>query len=116
MTRVLLLMSAYIACQTHMAMAFDYIVAGGGTAALVIANRLSEDSRINVAVVETGSDVRDDPNVLNLDLAGVSYSPDLDWNFQSTIQPQLDDRVITHHAGKALGGTTVINGMRSEET
>ncbi|KAI1386571.1 GMC oxidoreductase [Hypoxylon trugodes] len=92
-------------------MAFDYIVAGGGTAGLVIANRLSENPSITVAVVEPGKDVRDDAGVLDVDLAGVTYSPTLDWNFKSTVQSQLGNRAIDHHAGKALGGTTVINGM-----
>lgn len=89
---------------------FDYIVVGGGTAGLVIANRLSEDPNVTVAVIETGKDVRSDSGVLDVDLAGVTYSPELDWNFNSTVQPQLGDRVIAHHADKALGGTTVING------
>jgi choline dehydrogenase len=111
MTLVFRLLSAAIACQTHFAMAFDYVIAGGGTAGLVIANRLSEDPSITVAVVEPGSDVRNDPGVLNLDLAGASYNPDFDWKFNSTAQPQLGDRVITHPAGKALGGTTAINGL-----
>ncbi|CAG9989220.1 unnamed protein product [Clonostachys byssicola] len=92
-------------------MAFDYVIAGGGLAGLVIANRLSENPSINVAVVEPGRDVRDDADVLNVDLAGVTYSPDLDWKFKSIPQPQLGDRVIGHPAGKALGGTTVINGL-----
>ncbi|KAI8953718.1 GMC oxidoreductase [Xylaria longipes] len=96
------------ACQP---LAFDYVVAGGGTAGLVIANRLSEDPSITVAVIEPGDDVRDDPTVLDVDLAGVSYSPLLDWNYNSTVQPQLGDRALSFHAGKAIGGTTVINGM-----
>lgn len=95
----------------HGSMAFDYIVAGGGTAGLVIANRLSENPNITVAVIEPGRDVRDDADVLNVDLAGITYSPTLDWNFNSIVQPQLGERVISHHAGKALGGTTVINGL-----
>lgn len=69
-------------------MAFDYVVAGGGTAGLVIANRLSENPSITVAVVEPGQDVRDDPGVLDVDLTGVTYSPTLDWNFKSTVQSQ----------------------------
>lgn len=105
------LVSTISACQPHLGMAFDYVIAGGGLAGLVIANRLSENPSINVAVVEPGRDVRDDADVLNVDLAGVTYSPDLDWKFKSIAQPQLGDRVIDHPAGKALGGTTVINGM-----
>lgn len=92
-------------------MSFDYVISGGGTAGLVIANRLSEIPSITVAVIEPGDDVRDDPDVLDVDLAGVTFSPLLDWKFNSTVQPQLGNRVISHHAGKALGGTTVINGI-----
>lgn len=96
-------------------MAFDYVVVGGGTAGLVVANRPTENPTITVTVVEPGPDMRDDPSVLDLNLAGATYSPALDWNFTSTAQPQLSDRVIAHHAGKALGGTTVINGTHTGE-
>lgn len=114
-TCLLCFLFIYIAGQTHLTMTFDYVIAGGGTAGLVIANRLTENPTVTVAVVEPGPDMRDDPGVLDLNLAGVTYSPALDWNFNSTAQPQLGDRVIAHHAGKALGGTTVINGTHRGE-
>ncbi|KAI0546091.1 GMC oxidoreductase [Xylaria curta] len=103
-----------VTCALHAVgqpLTFDYLVAGGGTAGLVIANRLSEDPGITVAVIEPGDDVRDDPMVLDVDLAGITYSPSLDWNYNSTVQPQLGDRILPYHSGKAIGGTTVINGM-----
>jgi hypothetical protein len=33
---------------------YDYIIAGGGTSGLVIANRLTENPRISVLVIERG--------------------------------------------------------------
>ena len=35
---------------------FDYVIAGAGTAGLVLANRLSEDPSIRVAVIDPGQD------------------------------------------------------------
>lgn len=104
------LLAIFSLCQTSHSLTFDYLVAGGGTAGLVIANRLSEDPSITVAVIEPGDDVRGDHAVLDVDLAGITFSPSLDWNYNSTIQPQLRNSVLTQHAGKAIGGTTVING------
>ena len=37
---------------------FDYVIVGGGTAGAVLANRLTQDSNVSVAVIEGGpSDV-----------------------------------------------------------
>jgi hypothetical protein len=33
---------------------YDYIIAGGGTSGLVVANRLTENPRTNVLVIERG--------------------------------------------------------------
>ncbi|KAK7756486.1 hypothetical protein SLS62_001320 [Diatrype stigma] len=86
-------------------MSFDNTIADESTAGLFIANRLSENPSITAAVIEPGNDVCDDIGTLDVDLAGASSSPSPDWNFNSTVQPQLGDRVIAHYAGKALGGT-----------
>lgn len=66
---------------------FDYIIAGGGTAGLVLAARLSEDSDVRVLVIEAGGDRRADPLVLCPGLvAGVYGKDEYDWNFASVPQ------------------------------
>lgn len=40
---------------------YDYVIVGGGTAGCVLANRLTEDRDVSVAVIEGGkSDVKED--------------------------------------------------------
>jgi choline dehydrogenase-like flavoprotein len=41
----------------------DYVVIGGGTAGLVVANRLTEDPNIHVLVLEAGLNRSEDPRL-----------------------------------------------------
>ncbi|KAK4082322.1 CAZyme family AA3 [Trichoderma aggressivum f. europaeum] len=90
---------------------YDYIIVGAGTSGLLLANRLTEDASLNVAVIDPGADERNNLDVANplawLTLGGTS----VDWNYSTIPQGYLDDRSLTYVAGKGIGGTSLINGM-----
>lgn len=92
--------------------AFDYVIIGGGTSGLVLANRLSENPNVTVAVIEAGTDVRDYPGVMRIDDRNlVLINESIDWQYTSPPQKNLGNRTLLYHAGKALGGSSTINGM-----
>ncbi|KAI0013576.1 putative GMC oxidoreductase [Xylariaceae sp. FL0662B] len=90
---------------------FDYVIAGAGTCGLVLANRLSEDPNVRIAVIEPGDDVRSNPNVTDVSAFTLALGTEIDWQYTTTPQPGAGNRSITYHAGKAIGGTSTINGM-----
>lgn len=90
---------------------YDYIILGGGTSGLVVANRLSENPNISVAVIEAGDSVRFNPNVTNTTAFGLSLGTSIDWMYPSLPQQYANNKSVIYHAGKALGGTSTINGM-----
>ncbi|KAL7942813.1 GMC oxidoreductase [Trichoderma barbatum] len=90
---------------------YDYIIVGAGTSGLLLANRLTEDVNINVAVIDPGADERNNENVVNpltwLGLSGTS----VDWKYSSVPQENIGGRVLAYTAGRGIGGTSLINGM-----
>ncbi|KAK5996275.1 Dehydrogenase [Cladobotryum mycophilum] len=91
---------------------FDYVIVGGGTAGLTVANRLSEDKEVKVLVIEAGPDNSKDPLVLAPGLIPAQYgNPQYDWNFLSAPQPFLNDRQVNQARGKQLGGSSALNFM-----
>ncbi|PTB70529.1 GMC oxidoreductase [Trichoderma citrinoviride] len=91
---------------------FDYIIIGGGTAGLTVANRLTEDADIRVLVIEAGQDRTKDPLVQIPGLVvGMYGKPEYDWNLRSTPQPGLNNRIINQARGKQLGGSSALNFM-----
>ena len=91
---------------------FDYIIVGAGTAGCVLAHRLSEDGRFSVLLLEHGGDDR--TWILQMP-AGLrsAFKPTSKYNywFKTTPQKHLNHREIDQPRGKALGGSSSINGM-----
>ncbi|KAH8432315.1 GMC family oxidoreductase [Aspergillus melleus] len=88
---------------------YDYVIVGGGTSGLAVANRLSEDPNVSVLVIEAGDSVYDNPNVTDISRLAATYDSPLDWAFPTTEQTYGGRQQIMR-AGKALGGTSVMNG------
>lgn len=90
---------------------FDYIIIGAGSAGCVLANRISADPKNRVLLVEAGGS---DRNIFVQMPTALSYPMAMDrfnWGYNSDPEPGLDGRQISCPRGKALGGTSTINGM-----
>ena len=90
---------------------WDVIVAGGGSAGCVIANRLSADPSRRVLLLDAG---RPDNHLYTRVPAGQMPAftrSDMNWLYEAEPDPSIDGRVQVWPAGKVLGGGSSINGM-----
>jgi choline dehydrogenase len=90
---------------------FDFIVVGAGSAGCVLADRLSEDGRSSVLVLEYGGSDNSIfirmPSALNIPLNLKRYN----WGYTSEPEPNLNNRRINTPRGKVIGGSSAINGL-----
>src|SRR5208282_6235341 len=90
---------------------YDYVIVGAGSAGSVLADRLTEDGRSTVLVLEYGGSDRSVfiqmPAALSIPMNMKAYN----WGYVSEPEPNLNGRRIACPRGKVLGGSSSINGL-----
>ena len=90
---------------------YDYVIVGAGSAGCVLANRLSEDGNVKVALIEAGGRDRDPWIHIPAGYYRNISNPAVTWQFGSGPEPHLDGRVVPWPRGRVLGGSSSINGL-----
>ncbi|KAI8940814.1 hypothetical protein NX059_002076 [Plenodomus lindquistii] len=90
---------------------YDYIVVGGGTSGLTVANRLSEEPKVNVLVIEAGDFDNDEDYITIPGLAGGAVGTKYDWNRTYAVDEATLGRVNSITVGRIVGGSTKLNRM-----
>jgi choline dehydrogenase len=90
---------------------FDYVIVGAGSAGCVLANRLTEDGKNTVLVLEYGGSDRSIfiqmPAALSIPMNRKRYN----WFYETEPEPGLGGRRMHTPRGKVIGGSSSINGM-----
>jgi choline dehydrogenase len=90
---------------------FDYVIVGSGSAGAVLANRLTEDGKSSVLVLEYGGSDRSIFVQMPSALAYPMNMKKFNWFYETEPEPGLDGRRMHCPRGKALGGSSSINGL-----
>lgn len=97
---------------------FDYVIVGGGTAGLALAQRLASESTYSVAIIEAGGfyelENGNMSSIAPLAVDGVgndplTFNPAIDWGQRSEPEPYLEDKPLFYPSGKTLGGSSARN-------
>uniref|UniRef100_A0A0K8S3Y4 Glucose-methanol-choline oxidoreductase N-terminal domain-containing protein n=1 Tax=Lygus hesperus TaxID=30085 RepID=A0A0K8S3Y4_LYGHE len=93
---------------------YDFVIVGAGPGGAVTANRLSENPKWTVLLLEAGieGNLYTDIPALNIIFGFTNYN----WKYVTESQPELMCRGMTNKrcswpSGKGVGGTTIWNGL-----
>jgi choline dehydrogenase len=90
---------------------FDFIVVGAGSAGSVLAERLTENGRWTVLLLEAGGSDRRFWIKLPIGYGRLFYDETLNWAYQTEPCPSLNGRSLYWPRGKVIGGSSSINAL-----
>ena len=88
----------------------DFIIIGAGSAGAALANRLTENGRFHVLLLEAGGKTHPLSQV-PISFARFINRPGVNWLYSSEPQDNTGGRAIPVPRGRMLGGSSAINGM-----
>lgn len=91
---------------------FDYIIVGAGSAGSVLANKLSENSKNRVLLLEAGPEDKSPFIKIPGAFAYFMYSRKYNWRYESEAVSDIrNGQSLFCPRGKTLGGSSAINAM-----
>lgn len=89
----------------------DIIIVGAGSAGCVLANRLTEDGKTRVILIEAGGKADSLIVQMPVGFAKMLLKEQYDWQYQQRPDVSINGRNFVWSAGKMLGGSSSINGQ-----
>jgi choline dehydrogenase len=86
---------------------FDYVIVGAGSSGCVLANRLSENPKTRVLLLEAGGSDRYHWVHIPVGYLYCIDNPRTDWRYRTAPEPGLNGRSLIYPRGRVLGGVFV---------
>jgi choline dehydrogenase len=90
---------------------YDYLIIGAGSAGCVLANRLSENGKYSVCLIEAGPRDRNPWIHIPIGYGKTMFHKTLNWRFYTDPDEHMLGRRIYWPRGRTLGGSSSINGL-----